>query len=246
MIARNSLKNHAPAPGAGVFDGMAPRFRLLVFDWDGTLADSTDIIAAALQSACRDIGHAVPTAAAARFVIGLGLVDALKYVAPTLPVERYPELARRYRHHYLAAESEIPLFAGAREMLERLTQDGHLLAVATGKSRAGLDRALSYHRVDTLFHATRCADEGPPKPDPAMLLYLMQRLGVKADETLMIGDTTHDLEMARLAGVAAVALGHGAHAYAELRALKPLAVCSSLAELDQLLRAGINEPAALP
>ena len=169
------------------------RFRFVVFDWDGTLADSTAIIADALQQACRDVGEPVPDDVDARYVIGLGLADALRHVAPDLPPERHPELVARYRHHYLARDAAIPLFAGVREMLAELDAAGYLLGVATGKSRAGLDRALAQHGIGGFFAATRCADEGFPKPHPDMLLHLMERVGAGPGETLMIGDTTHDL-----------------------------------------------------
>ncbi len=213
------------------------RFRLLVFDWDGTLADSTAIIAASIQQACCDLGLPVPADAAARFVIGLGLADALRQVAPTLAPADYPRLSERYREHYLARDPQIPLFAGAREMLDELDALGFLLAVATGKSRVGLTRALSQQRLETRFVASRCADEGFPKPHPDMLLALMESCGVGPVETLMIGDTSHDLELARNAGASAVAVTYGAHGADGLAALSPLAVVSSIPELHAWLRA---------
>jgi phosphoglycolate phosphatase len=213
------------------------RFRLLVFDWDGTLADSTAIIAGALQRACHDLGEPVPDDGAARHVIGLGLLDAMRHVAPTLPRERYGDLAARYRDHYLARDSEIPLFDGVPEMLEELSTAGFLLAVATGKTRAGLAHAMARQGIAHRFVATRCADEGAPKPDPDMLLHLMGRLGTGPGETLMIGDTTHDLELARRAGACAVAVAFGAHPSHALVQCEPLATVDSIAELRQWLRA---------
>jgi phosphoglycolate phosphatase len=207
------------------------RFDLVVFDWDGTLADSTAIIAQAIQCACRDVGEPVPDDVAARFVIGLGLADALAHVAPGLAVERHPELSARYRHHYLARDPDIPLFDEARELLDDLADAGYLIAVATGKSRIGLDRALAANRLGERFHATRCADEGRPKPHPDMLLHLMATLRVEAQRTLMIGDTTHDLELANAAGAASVAVAYGAHASEGLEAAHPLAIVHSVAEL---------------
>jgi len=207
------------------------RYRLLVFDWDGTLADSTAIIAAAIQAACRDVGEPVPDNLSARFVIGLGLVEALLHVAPALPIERHPELSARYRHHYLARDAQIPLFDGVTELLADLHAEGFMLAVATGKTRIGLDRALAGNALVERFHATRCADEGRPKPHPDMLLHLMSKLDVAPDETLMIGDTTHDLELARAAGVDAVAVSYGAHEPAGLVAAEPLATVHSIPEL---------------
>lgn len=213
------------------------RFRLLVFDWDGTLADSTAIIAGAIQQACMDLGLPVPDDAAARFVIGLGLADALRHVAPTLPASEHPRLSERYRHHYLARDPEIPLFAGAREMLAELDQRGFLLAIATGKSRVGLTRALTQQGLAHRFVASRCADEGFPKPHPDMLLSLMDRCGAEAAETLMIGDTTHDMELARNAGANAVAVTYGAHDATGLAGFSPLATVSSVRELREWLSA---------
>jgi len=211
--------------------------RLIVFDWDGTLADSTELIATVLQRACSDVGHPVPELEAARHVIGLGLSDALRHVAPALDREQFPSLAARYRYHYLAREAEIALFDGAREMLHRLAGRDHLLGVATGKTRAGLDRALQQHGLQDVFHATRCADEDAPKPDPAMLLSLMRRLDVAPSDTVMVGDTTHDLEMAQRAGVRAIGVAHGAHARDKLAEVEPVAVVESLEELEDLLGA---------
>lgn len=207
------------------------RYRFVVFDWDGTLADSTALIASAIQQACRDLGEPAPSDDDARFVIGLGLAAALLHAAPGLPVERHPALAARYRHHYFAQALSIPLFAGVREMLTEMNAAGHVLGVATGKSRAGLDHALAQQDVRGFFAATRCADEGFAKPHPGMLLHLMDEVGARADETLMIGDTTHDLMLARNAGVAALAVAYGAHAAEGLARERPLATLHSIAEL---------------
>lgn len=209
----------------------ARRYRLLAFDWDGTLADSTAVIASAIQAALRDLGEPVPDATAARFVIGLGLADALRNVAPGLPLHRHGELAARYRAHYLQHEENVPLFGGVSALLADLEARGHYLAVATGKSRRGLDRALVRADLVTRFHATRCADEGLAKPHPEMLLHLMDRLGVEPHETLMIGDTTHDLDLARNAGVEAVAVAYGAHGVDALHRARPRAVVHSIGEL---------------
>ncbi len=215
---------------------LAPRrFRFIVFDWDGTLADSTSIIATSLQRACADVGEPVPCEADARFVIGLGLADALRRVAPGLPRERWPMLSERYRHHYLSRDAAIPLFAGARELLDELDAAGFLLGLATGKSRAGLARALAQHGLLDRFVATRCADEGFPKPHPDMLLHLMDRVGAAPGETLMIGDTTHDLELAKNAGASALAVSYGAHELEGLARLEPLATVHSIVDLRRWL-----------
>jgi phosphoglycolate phosphatase len=216
---------------------VARRFPLIVFDWDGTLADSTDMIADALQHACRQVGAPIPDDVSARHVIGLGLVDALRLVAPSLPRERYQELSGHYRDHYVAREAAIMLFDGVREMLDELDAAGFMLAVATGKGRAGLDRALAHHGLGQRFFATRCADEGPPKPHRDMLQHLMDRAGVDPGATLMIGDTSHDLLLARNAGAAAVAVAWGAHPVDGLSQFDALATVHSVAELRIWLRA---------
>jgi phosphoglycolate phosphatase len=164
------------------------------------------------------------------------LSDALRHVAPRLAPERHHDLVARYRYHYLAGDPEIPLFEGAREMLDELEDAGFLLAVATGKTRVGLNRALEQQGIAHRFVATRCADEGAPKPNPDMLLHLMNCVGVDASDTLMIGDTTHDLELARNAGAAAIAVSYGAHEPAGLAQFEPLAMVDSVHELRRWLR----------
>jgi len=216
-------------------DRMPRRFRAIVFDWDGTLVDSTALIAGALRSACAAIGNPVPSETDARFVIGLGLADALAHVAPGLDAHEQRALLGHYRTHYLDGEAAIPLFDGAYAMLEELDAAGFLLGVATGKTRVGLDRALAAKGLAGRFHATRCADEGFPKPHPDMLRVVMDRLAVQPAETLMIGDTTHDLDLARNAGAHAVAVAYGAHDVEGLRSRSPLALVHSLAELRQWL-----------
>jgi len=213
----------------------ALRYRLIAFDWDGTLADSAGIIVETLQLACADLGLPVPTAEAARYVIGLGLHDALRHVAPMLAEKDYPQLSARYRAHYLYRDPEIPLFAGAEAMLSALSARGHLLAVATGKTRRGLERALEQAGIGRHFVATRCGDEGFPKPNPDMLLHLMDRVGAAPDETLMIGDTTHDLLLAANAGVDAVGVAYGAHPGPALAAERNRAIVGSVEELAQWL-----------
>jgi phosphoglycolate phosphatase len=216
---------------------MPRRFELLVFDWDGTLSDSTALIVQSLQNACRDLDLPVPTMQAARYVIGLGLDDTLAHVLPDLPRSEYHRLAERYRFHFLASGREAPLFDGIAAALLRLRQRNHRLAVATGKSRIGLDRALRDAGIETCFDATRCADESASKPDPAMLLQLMDRLDTSPEQTLMIGDTSHDLRMAANAGVSALAVAYGAHTREDLLALTPLACVATVSELQQWLTA---------
>jgi phosphoglycolate phosphatase len=216
---------------------MGKQFDLLVFDWDGTVVDSAGHIVDSIQAACRDLGLAVPSPERARYIIGLGLADAMAYLLPDLAPSEYQRLAERYRFHYLAGDHRVTLFEGVREGLGQLHGCGFLLGVATGKSRRGLDRALQDSGLQPFFHLSRCADEGFPKPHPEMLIYLMDMLGVAPQRTLMIGDTSHDLEMARAAGVPALAVTYGAHEEASLRALAPVACIASAPELIAWLRA---------
>jgi len=214
---------------------MTRRFDLIAFDWDGTLFDSTALIVRCIQSACRDLGVAVPSDVNAAYVIGLGLHDALRHVTPDLPPERVNELGGRYRHHYIARQHELVLFEGTLPMLHALKQRQHWLAVATGKHRAGLDHALAQSELHGLFDATRTADETASKPHPLMLQELMAQLGVVPERTLMVGDTTHDLQLARNAGAASVAVSYGAHDATAFDAHGPLFVAHSTAELHAWL-----------
>lgn len=212
------------------------RYKLIVFDWDGTVMDSTAIIASSIQAACRDLGLTVPSDQAARHVIGMGLHDALRHAVPEADESQYALLADRYRHHFLAQDEFIPLYAGARELIAELHAAGYLLAVATGKSRRGLERVLQSSAMGPYFHALRTADMTFSKPHPAMLQELMDELGQPPERTLMIGDTTHDLQMAINAGVDAVAVTHGAHPVEQLQALQPLALVNDLFGLRDWLR----------
>jgi phosphoglycolate phosphatase len=211
-------------------------YRLIVFDWDGTLIDSAATIVECIQESARDAGLPIPERERASHVIGLGLHDSLRIAVPELPAERYAEFVGYYRAHFLAREESMLLFPGVRELLADLSRT-HLLAIATGKSRKGLDRALEAGRLRPYFAASRCADETHPKPHPAMLRELMGELDVDAPNALMIGDTSHDLDMARAAGVDAVAVTYGAHPEHGLRACAPLGCLSSVAELKQWLTA---------
>ncbi len=213
------------------------RFDLIAFDWDGTLFDSTGLIVRCIQAACRDLGMPVPSDAQAAYVIGLGLMDALRHAVPDLPVERYPELGRRYRHHYVARQHEVVLFEGTIDMLRALKARHHWLAVATGKSRLGLNEALDSARLRQFFDSTRTADETASKPDPLMLLELMAELDVEPGRTLMIGDTTHDLQLAANAGVASVAVAYGAHPHEDFGRFAPLFIAHSTRELHDWLHA---------
>ena len=206
------------------------QFDLIVFDWDGTLMDSTGTIVKCIQAAARDLGLPVPDNRAASYVIGLGLQDAMEAVLPDLDPKYYPRMVERYRYHYLAQDQELTLFDGVPEMLADLSQQGYFLAVATGKSRVGLNRALNTAKLLSVFDATRCADETFSKPHPAMLQELTRELGQDLRRTVMVGDTTHDLQMAINAGV-----HYGAHTPEELKPLNPLFTADSVPHLHAWL-----------
>ena len=216
---------------------MPTRFQLLVFDWDGTLVDSAQAIVEALQGACIDLGLAPPTEERARHIIGLGLKDALRYAVPHVAERDYRSLVDRYRVHFLARDASMTLFPGVAEGLQQLQRAGYLLAIATGKSRRGLERALDQMNIRRFFVASRCADEGFSKPHPGMLQAVMDELAMPANATLMIGDTTHDLEMASNAGVRGVGVAYGAHPKEQLLAAKPVACLDSAADLFAWLNA---------
>ncbi|WP_449371544.1 HAD family hydrolase [Thiomonas sp.] len=210
-------------------------YDLIVFDWDGTLMDSTAAITGAIQQACQDLGLTVPSREAASYVIGLGLEDALRHAAPDLPPSDYPKLAAAYRKHYFALDGELVLFDGALDLLHELKSAGYNLAVATGKSRIGLARAMDRPELRGLFDATRTADETFSKPHPAMLLEIMAELASPPQRTVMVGDTTHDLQMALNAQCDAIGVSYGAHDAARLEALSPAALVHSVAELQEFL-----------
>lgn len=210
-------------------------FDLIVFDWDGTLMDSTATIVKCIQSAAKDIGLPVPSEQAAAHVIGLGLSEAMQAAMPGIDPALYPKMVERYRYHYLTKDHELVLFKGVREMLSDLSQEGYFLAVATGKSRVGLNRALNAAGLLSMFDATRCADETFSKPHPAMLQELTRELGQDLRRTVMIGDTTHDLLMASNAGARAIAVEYGAHSVQQLEACKPIFSAKSVPELHQWL-----------
>ena len=213
----------------------ARRFDLVVFDWDGTLFDSTRLIARCIQKACADVGTTVPSDRDASYVIGLGLGDALAHAAPDLPKGRHPELAERYRHHYFQSQHDIVLFDGTAEMLTALKERNVRLAVATGKTRRGLDEALRLSPLAGLFDATRTADETASKPDPRMLVELMDHFEIAPERTVMIGDTTHDLQLARNAGTASIGVSYGAHDHASFAGFEARHVAHSVSDLHAWL-----------
>jgi phosphoglycolate phosphatase len=216
-------------------------FRLLVFDWDGTLMDSAARITSCMQSAMRDAGLSPVEDSRVRDIIGLGLAEALEALVPGTGEELRSVLVERYRHHFLIADpTPSVLFSGVEQCLDELHAQGYLLAVATGKGRRGLDKSLAETGLARLFHATRCADETASKPDPRMLLEIMEDLDVSREHTLMIGDTEYDLMMARNAGVRSLAVACGVHERERLLRCEPLGCLDSIAELAVWLRAARN------
>jgi phosphoglycolate phosphatase len=213
------------------------QFDLIAFDWDGTLYDSTSVIVRCIQRAVVDVGGARPTDEAAAYVIGMSLAQALARAAPDVPPEKYQELGARYRFHYHQHQDDLSLFDGVLPLLRELRDRQHLLAVATGKSRRGLDEVLATQELQGVFDGSRTADETAGKPHPLMLHELMREFGTEPGRTLMVGDTTHDLEMARNAGCPSVGVSYGAHEPATFHVHQPLHVAHSVADLREWLLA---------
>ena len=215
------------------------RFACIAFDWDGTLFDSTAIITRCIQGAVVEVGGARPTDEAASYVIGLGLMQALAHAAPDVPRDKYPALGEAYKRQWALHVDDIHFFPGTMQMLLDLQIRGKKLAVATGKSRQGLDEVLQREldgvKLSRLFDASRTADQTAGKPDPLMLHELMEELDVKPEHMLMIGDTTHDLLLARNAGVASVGVSFGAHSPQAFAQYSPLYVAHSMKELHDWL-----------
>ena len=217
---------------------MSQKYKLLVFDWDGTLMDSAAEIVHCFQSAAAALGLPPPAAAAVHDIIGLGMREAVARLFPELAGEDFERLIAAYRRFYFDPQRPpAELFEGARELIEQLARRDYLLAVATGKGRRGLDRALARTGLDRLFHMSRCVDEAHSKPHPQMLLDIMDSLGAEPAETLMIGDTEYDLQMAANAGAHGLAVCCGAHGRARLQAQRPVAILEHTRELGDWLEA---------
>ncbi|MEO8102312.1 MAG: HAD-IA family hydrolase [Betaproteobacteria bacterium] len=212
------------------------RYDLIVFDWDGTIMDSTGLIADSIQLAAREMRLPVPTLEQAKSIIGLGINDSTRRLFPQLDASAQTRFALTYRKYFVARDHEAPLYDGIRELLSSLASPQRFLAVATGKPRAGLERAFGHTGLKSHFHYSRCGDEGFPKPHPDMLRRLMDFSAVEPDRTLMIGDTTHDLELAQNAGVDALAVTYGAHPRAALAGLPARDIVDSVDELSRWIR----------
>lgn len=208
-------------------------FKLLIFDWDGTLIDSQARIIASMQAAAVELGHEPLCPEAVRNIIGLGLPEAIRELIPCIDVPALDQMRERYAHHFLVQnETPTELYPGVERTLAALKQQGYRMAVATGKSRRGLDRALEETGLAELFEITRCADETRSKPDPLMLHQILAEMAVPADEAIMVGDTEYDLEMGSRAGVPTVAVSYGAHHLDRLRFHKPLTEIHHFPELQ--------------
>lgn len=212
------------------------KYDLVVFDWDGTILDSTAAIVRAIQAASVEVGAAKPSDDKARYVIGMGLLDALKHAVPDLEESRYDELVSAYRRHYLSGDHELTLFPGVEDLLSQLQAENRWVAVATGKSRVGLDRAMGHSGLGRYFDTTRTADETRGKPHPQMLEEIINQFAVAPERTLMIGDTTHDLLMAQNAGAVGLGITHGAHPVSALMDCAPIAVVDSIHDLNQWIK----------
>lgn len=217
------------------------RFDLLVFDWDGTLMDSIHRIVASMEAAAEDVGLAPLQRTDVLNIIGLGLPEAIARLFPAAPAAARSRFAERYRHYFVdASPIPAPLFPGATETLQQLRDQGYLLAVATGKARRGLDRALADTGCTHFFHASRCADEAPSKPHPQMLFDIMTELAVGPLRTLMIGDTEFDMQMAADAGVPALGVSYGVHTAERLSRHRPLTCLDDIGELVPWLQHRAN------
>jgi len=211
---------------------MNRQYDLVVFDWDGTLMDSERKIVRCLSAAAADLGLTDPGVDAMRHIIGLGLDEAMQQLFRGAPAALRSRLTERYREHFLNLDqTHMPLFPGVADGLERLAQEGFLLAVATGKARRGLDRVLDETGTRHLFAATRCADESFSKPHPKMLEDILDMTGMARERVLMVGDTIYDMQMARNAGIPGLAVSYGVHARAQLLECAPLACVDSFAEV---------------
>lgn len=209
---------------------------LVIFDWDGTVVDSTQTIAHAICEACRDVDLPVPSLERASYVIGLGLQDALAHIAPGLHPDKQAQLTDRFRFHYLSRDQYLRPFPGMTDLFDHLNDLGVPMAVATGKSRVGLERAFDATDTRHYFQASRCADETEPKPAPAMVFEICEWLLIDPERALVIGDTTHDMFMARSAGAQAVAVTYGAHDLEELKRAEPLHFAHSVQELHDWIK----------
>ncbi len=216
---------------------MKNRFDLIIFDWDGTLIDSIDWIVHCLQTAGDQSGYDIPEPQAAKDVIGLSITNACATLFPDADQATLTQLTTCYQQTYLSRQlSRNDLFPGVYDMLVELKQAGYQLAVATGKTRTGLQEALTATGTENLFCITRCSDETASKPDPLMLHQIMQHTQAANERSLMVGDSTHDLQMAMNAQISSIAVSCGAHPQDTLQQYRPLMCLQQPAELLNIIR----------
>lgn len=216
--------------------------RLIVFDWDGTLLDSTSQIVASARASIAELGLPERDEEEIRNIIGLGFPQLWEILYPKQSPETFREFVKVYRRHFWSDEMQISeLYPGARELLDELRAQQVILAIATGKGRKGLDMDLAATQLAAHFRFTCTADDVKPKPQPDMLFHLMAVSGCEPEQSLMIGDTEYDLEMACCAGVPRVGIGHGAHAPERLERWDPLKLVEDLPELHDWLNSYLNE-----
>lgn len=216
---------------------MPQQFDLIVWDWDGTLADSTGMITNAILKAAEQVGLPTVTPQTAGNIIGLGLRESIEALFGEIPADQAQALATQYKLNYYAGESHIPLFHGVADTIKALNKRGFKLAVATGKGRRGLNFALEHTQLGNLFHASKTVDECFSKPHPQMLDELMDELAVLPERTLMIGDTNYDLHMAKNAGVSAIGVTYGAQPPDQWQHLNPIQQFDEFSSLSQWLLA---------
>lgn len=213
-----------------------PAYKLVIFDWDGTLMDSVAHIVDSMQQAAITVGEVVPSVAAVRHIIGLGLPEAIALLFPQTSAPRRELIRQQYAHHFiLGSPDKIQLFDGVLPLLQQLREEGALLAVATGKSRLGLNRVLAQTDLADYFVATRCADETASKPHPLMLQELLAYTNIQAEEAVMIGDTSYDMEMAQQLAMPRIGVAYGVHSVDVLQSYQPRAIAHSVYQLSDYL-----------
>ncbi len=209
---------------------------MLIFDWDGTLCDSLARIVQCLQLAAADSGMSAPGRKQAQEIIGLGLDDVFEKLFPNSSTLQLKDLRDNYVQHFLREDAEpSPLYPGVEQTLEDLKNQGFVLAVATGKSRAGLDRVLAALGMADFFNSSRCADETASKPNPLMLQSLLEEQSLLPHQALMVGDTTFDMEMAQRSGMPRVAVSYGAHDLERLMTYDPIAHLDAFGDIRKYI-----------
>ena len=215
---------------------MTQRYQLIIFDWDGTLVDSQQHIVTCMQSTFEQAGLESPEASSIRHIVGLSLDRAISQLAPELDIDAVDELAQKYRDtSFSNIRHASELFQGVKTSLISLRQQNYYLAVATGKGRTGLDRAMSNSGIADFFDITRCADETRSKPHPQMLEEILTDLNLNKDQAVMVGDTIYDIDMANNLGMDSIAVTYGMHDIEQLQASAPSYLINDFTELQDLV-----------